>query len=109
MVDMSVDRADHERYQRLDAAFRRGDVAALRAELGDPDGFPNLLAHPAMGTCGTYAIYHSPIDAIRTLLELGGNPNAPADDGFPPLIAAITCLGSGPGSPARPDAHPVIE
>ena len=36
-------------------------------------------------------IYHSPIEMVAALLDAGADPNLPADDGFPPLIAALTC------------------
>ena len=47
----------------------------------------------SIGLCLEYAIYHSPVAFIRTLLELGANPNPPDGEhaGFPPLIAAISC------------------
>jgi uncharacterized protein len=67
--------ADPNRYRRLDSAFRRGDLGALRGELGALEGFPNVEAHPAMGLCLTYAIYHSPLALVRALLEAGADPN----------------------------------
>jgi uncharacterized protein len=100
---------DAARFLRLDAAFKAGNVAALRAELGDPEGFPNVIADPAMGLCLPYAIFHSPIAGIQALLEQGADPNADEHDGFPPLIAVVSCLQSAPGSPVRPDAHAVLE
>ena len=57
------------RFRRLDAAFRAGDLATLREELGLLDGFPNVIADQAMGSCLTYAVYHSPIALISGLLE----------------------------------------
>src|SRR5262249_14660254 len=96
------DRSDEERcrdaaqYRRLHAAFLAGDVDALRRELGDPPGFPNVVAHRAMGLCLTYAIYHSPIAGVRRLLESGASPDRDDGDGFPPLIAALSCARSSP-------------
>lgn len=47
------------------------------------------------------SIYHSPLAFIRTLLEIGADPNRPTDDGFPPLIAALSCTRPAPGATAR--------
>jgi ankyrin repeat protein len=104
-----LDREDYEHYLRLDAAFRTGNLAALRAELGNPERFPNVVAHRAMGLCLTYAIYYSPLDFIRALLEAGADPNADEHDGFPPLIASLLTAVSVPGALARPDAQEVLE
>lgn len=51
--------------------------------------------------------YHSPLPFIRTLLEIGADPNLADHAGFPPLIAALSrsCLGPGTG---RPDASQII-
>lgn len=38
-----------------------------------------------------YALYHSPLAFIRTLLDLGADPNYGDHAGFPSLIAALTC------------------
>jgi ankyrin repeat protein len=62
----------------------------------------------AIGSCLTYAVYHSPLAFIRTLLELGANPNVDDHDGFPPLIAALSCSHPQPGSPGRTDVVDVI-
>jgi ankyrin repeat protein len=83
------DCAEHERYLRIDAAFKTGDMEALRAELGEAEAFPNVEAHPAMGLCLGYAIYWSPLAFVHELLEAGADPNADEGDGFPPLIAAF--------------------
>src|SRR5262249_53578159 len=40
---------------------------------------------------------------------LGADPNWPAGDGFPPLIAALSCARSSPGAPARPDVYEILE
>jgi ankyrin repeat protein len=72
-------------------ACRRGDLAALRAALGDPADFPN--SRPPLGAgdhCLEYAIYHGPLPFIRALLELGANPNYQESNGFPSLIAALS-------------------
>ena len=68
-----------------------------------------MIVAAGFGECLTYAIYHSPVAFIAELLDLGADPNWPADDGFPPLIAALTCLRSAPGSPGRPDVHEIVE
>jgi ankyrin repeat protein len=102
---------EHERFAKIDAAFRAGDLAALRAAVEDPKAVPNGAVMPlAIGQCLEYAIYHSPVAFIRTLLEIGANPNPAREDhiGFPPLIAALTCSRSQPGSPARPDVLEIM-
>ena len=91
----------------LDAAFLKGDLETLRRELGSLEGFPNVIAHPAIGPCLTYAIYHSPIEMVAALLDSGADPNAPPNDGFPPLIAALTCadqLREQPFAPMFPNS-----
>lgn len=73
---------------RIDEAFRAGDLAALREEIGSefPRGeVPSLFSPPL-----EYAIYHSPISFLRSLIELGLDPNYASDDGFPSLIAALS-------------------
>ena len=103
---------EHERFRRIDAAFRAGDLAGLRAAVEDPEVVPNGAAMPlAIGSCLEYAIYHSPIAFIQTLLEIGANPNPDRGDhiGFPPLIAALSCSRSQPGSPARPDVLDIMK
>jgi ankyrin repeat protein len=102
-------RAEHEQYRKLDDAFRRGDLVALRAAVDDPDAVPNGPMPLAIGPCLEYAIYHSPLPFIRTLLELGADPNPKDHIGFPPLIAALSCSRSQPGSPARPDVPEILE
>lgn len=82
--------AEHERFKRIDAAFRAGDLAALRAAVEDPDAVPNGPMPLAIGPCLEYAIYHSPLSFIRTLLEIGADPNPEDHIGFPPLIAALS-------------------
>jgi len=64
---------------------------------------------PAVGPCLEYAIYHSPLAFIRTLLEIGANPNLEDHSGFPPLIAALSCSRSQPGSPARADVLDILK
>ena len=69
-------------------AYKRGDLNALRELLGDPPDFPNCCG-PAEIVL-EYAIYHSPLVFIRTLLELGAEPNYEDHAGFPSLIAALS-------------------
>jgi ankyrin repeat protein len=92
----------------LDAAFRAGDLETIRDELGAVEGFPNVEAHPAMGSCLTYSIYHGPLSLVAAFLDAGADANAPADDGFPPLIAAVTCLRAPPGGRSRPDVPALV-
>lgn len=85
-------RADFRLFRQIDNAFKDGDVEALRAALGDPEGFPNVVAAHDAINCSLlqYAIYHGPVDFIRRLLQLGADPNYDDGDGFPSLIAALT-------------------
>lgn len=71
-------------------ACRAGDLDALRAALGNPADFPN--SRPPLGAgdhCLEYAIYHAPLALIRSLLELGAEPNYESH-GFPSLVAALS-------------------
>jgi ankyrin repeat protein len=100
--------AEHETFKKIDAAFHVGDLAALRAAVDDPTSVPNGPMPLAIGPCLEYAIYHSPLPFIRTLLEIGAEPN-PADHvGFPPLIAALSCSRPQSGAPGRSDVIPII-
>lgn len=73
-------------------AYRSGDLALLRELLGDPAGFPNVRhAAPDQATVLEMAIYHGPIELIRSLLELGADPNYEDAAGFPSLIAVLSC------------------
>jgi len=105
-LDPSV---EYEQFKRIDAAFHSGDLDALRAAVDDPDNFPNGHMPMAIGHCLEYAIYHSPLAFIRALLEIGANPNPEDHAGFPPLIAALACSRSQPGSPAREDVLDIIK
>ena len=49
-----------------------------------------------------YALYHSPRDFVRTLLELGADPNYAEPSGFPSLIAALS-------AGERADRHEILE
>jgi ankyrin repeat protein len=98
-----------ETFRKIDAAFRNGDLAALRAAVDDPASLPNGPMPRTIGTCLVYAIYHSPLPFVRTLLEIGADPNSPVDDGFPPLIAALSCSHPRPGSPGRSDTLDIVK
>lgn len=102
-------RTEHERFKRIDDAFRAGDLAALRTAVEDPDAVPNGPMPLAIGPCLEYAIYHSPLPFVRTLLELGANPNPTDPMGFPPLIAALSCSRAQPGAPGRSDVADIIQ
>jgi ankyrin repeat protein len=78
------------RFRRIDAAFRAGDLTALRAAVDDPADVPNGHVPESIGPCLEYAIYHSPLPFVRTLLEIGADPNPADHAGFPPLIAALS-------------------
>jgi len=100
--------AEAEQFRRIDTAFKQGDLAALRAAVDDPAVIPNGPMPLTIGRCLEYAIYHSPLAFIRTLLDIGADPNPADHSGFPPLIAALSCSRSRPGSPARPDVPAIV-
>jgi uncharacterized protein len=100
--------AEAKRFQQIDSAFRKGDLEALRAAVDDPAVVPNGRMPDTIGTCLVYAIYHSPLSFIRTLLEVGADPNLPVDDGFPPLVATLTCAQNVQGSVSRTDVHDIL-
>jgi ankyrin repeat protein len=103
-------RAEHERFRRIDAAFRVGDLTALRAAVedavDDASAFPNNPMPLGIGPILTCAIYWSPLRLIEELLALGADPNGHGNDGFPPLIAVLSKTRPHPGSLAR---HDVVE
>ena len=103
--------AEHRKYLKIDAAFRAGDLQALREAVDDPDTIPHTTLPIDIGTCLEYAIYHSPLLFIRQLLELGANVNPPREEhaGFPPLLAALSCSRPIPGSEARPDVPEIVQ
>jgi len=100
--------AEAAKFRRIDAAFKLGDLAALRAAVDDPDMIPNRPIHLAVGWPLVYAIYHSPLSFIATLLEAGADPNVEVDDGFPPLIAALMTTRDDPGSNRRTDVDDLL-
>lgn len=100
--------AEAARLQRIDDAFRTGDLEALRAAVDDPSAIPNGQMPITVGSCLVHAIYRSPLAFIRTLLEIGADPNAPVDDGFPPLIAALSAGREAPGAKPRRDVDEVL-
>ena len=100
--------AEARKFERIDDAFRRGDLEALRMAVDDPAAVPNGRMPDTIGPCLVYAVYHSPLAFIRTLLEIGADPNAPVDDGFPPLIAALCCTRETPGANRRTDVDDVL-
>ena len=97
-----------ERFARIDAAFRSGDLDALRAAVEDPSSIPNGPMPLSVGPCLEYAVYHSPIAFIRTLLEIGADPNLDDHSGFPPLIAALSCHQTAPGHDRRHDVAEML-
>jgi len=76
--------AEARKFRRIDDAFHQGDLEALRAAVDDPGLVPNGRMPHAIGSCLVYAIYHSPLAFIQTLLEVGADPNAPVDVGSRP-------------------------
>ncbi len=101
--------AAFEQFRKIDAAFRAGDLAALRAAVYDPNLVPNGPMPPGIGNCLEYAIYHSPSRFIRDLLEIGADPNPVDHAGFPPLIAALSCSRPQAGATGRPDVADIVE
>ncbi len=73
-------------------AYKAGDLRRLRTLLGEPPDFPNCPGPQGAGDIPLeYAIYHSPVTFVRTLLELGADPDYGDHSGFPSLIAALSC------------------
>jgi ankyrin repeat protein len=101
--------AEYQKFKNIDAAFRAGDLAALRAAVDDPANVPNGPMPLTIGACLEYAIYHSPLPFIRTLLEIGADPSPTDHAGFPPLIAALSCSRPRPGSPGRSDVPEMLK
>jgi ankyrin repeat protein len=99
---------DAEQFRKIDAAFRAGNLEALRAAVEDPGSIPNGTMPLAIGPCLEYAIYHSPIAFIRTLLEEGADPNPTNHAGFPPLLAALSCHQVPPGGAPRTDVTEIV-
>lgn len=87
--------------QRIEEAFRNGDLEALRSAAGDPPELPNCWLPAVFAPCLEYAIYHSPLPFIRTLIELGADPNYEAQSGFPSLFATL--------STKRQDEHQLLD
>jgi uncharacterized protein len=100
--------AEARKFGRMHAAFVEGSLDALRTALDDPALVPNGLMPLTIGSCLVYAIYHSPLYFIRELLELGADPKMPVDDGFPPLIAALSCGREVAGGRRRTDVPVII-
>jgi ankyrin repeat protein len=103
------ERCEHaRRIEAIERAFVGGDLDALRAAVDDPSAVPNGVMPIEIGPCLVFAVYRSPLSFIRTLLELGADPNAPVDDGFPPLIAALSCAQRANGAMPRTDLDDVL-
>lgn len=83
----------YRQFKAADAAYRRGEIAALREVLGNPEGFPNCKQPIELGL-GTYplgyAIHWSPIAFIRELIGAGADLNYDDGTGFPSLIATLS-------------------
>lgn len=101
--------AEAAKLQRIEEAFEKGDLPALRAAVDDPSAIPNGQMPFTVGSCLIHAIYRSPLAFIRALLEIGADVNAPVDDGFPPLIAALSCTRQVPGSKPRTDVDEILK
>ena len=101
--------AEGRRFLRIHAAFVAGDMAEVRAALDDPEGFPNSWAGLGIGLPLVYAIYWSPLEFVRALLDAGADPNGDDSNGFPPIMAALSMLQRTPGSKVRDDVPRVVE
>ena len=101
--------AGYGKFKEIDAAFRAGDLAALRAAVDNPDSVPNGAMPSSIGPCLEYAIYHSPLPFIRVLLEIGADPNPEDHAGFPPLIAALSCCRSHSGTSEQADVLEILK
>ena len=100
--------AEYQKLKQIDEAFAAGDLEALRAAVDDPSAVPNGQMPLTIGSCLVYAIYKSPLAFIRTLLDIGADPNLPVNDGFPPLIAALVTGRDEPGAKRRNDVDEII-
>jgi len=89
MIDMS--NAIHD-------AYVRGDSESLTRLVG-PE-FWNLASSVAPIPL-EYAIYHSPVEFVAEMIDLGADPNYVDDAGFPSLIAAM--------SSGRTEIHGLVE
>ena len=89
MVSTLMSPCEGQSFLRIHAAFVAGDLEALREAVDDPAQLPNGWISDAVGSSLAYAIYHSPLAFIRTLLEMGADARANVLDGFPPLVAAL--------------------
>jgi ankyrin repeat protein len=101
--------AEAKKFKRIHDAFLKSDLDGLRVAVDDPGAIPNGQMPLTIGSCLVYAIYHSPLAFIRTLLDIGADPNAPANDGFPPLIVALSCARDVPGSRKRTDVDDLLQ
>jgi ankyrin repeat protein len=93
----------------MHAAFIEGDLEALRRELVPLGDFPNASPDVTIGPPLVYAIYNSPLTLVHELLDADADPTVEDGDGFPPIIAALTCATSAPGAPGRDDVHELVE
>lgn len=66
---------DGDSYQRLHAAFVRGDFEAVQRDVGGLGDFPNTSPGAAIGMPLVYAIYHGPIALAQDLLDAGAEPS----------------------------------
>ncbi|MBT8250004.1 MAG: ankyrin repeat domain-containing protein [Acidimicrobiia bacterium] len=74
-------------------AYQDGDLDALLVLLDDPPDFPNQRPTGPLSIAEIpleYAIYHSPMAFIQTLIDFGADPNYGDHAGFPSLIAALS-------------------
>jgi ankyrin repeat protein len=86
----------------LHEAYKRGDLSTVKTLLGNPPDFPNCRGPRAVGEIIlAYAIDHSPVPFVRTLLELGADANYGDNAGFPSLVAAL--------STERPERYEIVE
>ena len=101
--------AEYETFQKIDAAHRVGDLAALRAAMDDPAGVSIGPMPLTIGSCLACTICPSPFPFVQPLLEIGADPNPADHAGCPPLIAALCCSPPRPGFPGRPDVLEIMK
>lgn len=75
---------------RTHRAFAAGDLETLRSLADEPSEFPNGRIWPVGTYPLEYAIYHSPLPFIRTLIDHGADPNYRGEGSFPSILAALS-------------------
>jgi uncharacterized protein len=93
MLEVPEDRFErHRLFQAIDDAFKAGNFDGLGLALGgSPRWFDEAMpSELGLGHPLEYAIYWSPVDFIRRLIEAGSGPDYSHHAGFPSIIAALS-------------------